>query len=92
MNPSGLKSGYFHSPYKSKPNRVQDGNFYTLSNRRPESGRDSGPQGVGAVMEMSADRHAQAEGITFTPDYDIIISDEGKDKRARLTIYSKSGK
>jgi uncharacterized protein YjiK len=68
------------------------GNYFVVAARQHAIAEITPEGQVVAVIEMSSDRHAQAEGITFTPDYDIIISDEGKDKRARLTIYSKSAK
>jgi len=32
--------------------------------------------------------HTQPEGITFTPEYDLIIADEGVNDKATLSIYS----
>ena len=60
------------------------GNYFVVAARQHAIAEITPEGQVVAVMEMSPDRHPQAEGITFTPDYDIIISDEGKDKRARL--------
>lgn len=38
---------------------------------------------------LDRDRHPQAEGITFGHDGRLIIADEGRDGRARLTVYSE---
>jgi uncharacterized protein YjiK len=35
--------------------------------------------------------HPQPEGITFTPDLDLLIGDEGGNGRARITRYRPSG-
>ena len=68
------------------------GNYFVVAARQHAIAEITPEGQVVAVMEISPDRHPQAEGITFTPDYDVIISDEGKDKRAQLTIYSKSAR
>ena len=39
-----------------------------------------------SAARLDADRHAQPEGITFLPNGDLLISDEGK-KHGRLTLY-----
>lgn len=48
------------------------------------------PQGqVLTVAKLAAKRHPQAEGIAFTADHALVISDEGASKRkhATLTVY-----
>ena len=46
------------------------------------------PQGqVLAVAKLAAKQHPQAEGIAFTADHALVISDEGVGKRATLTVY-----
>jgi uncharacterized protein YjiK len=37
---------------------------------------------------LDRDRHPQAEGIVFGADGSLLIADEGRDGRPRLTIYS----
>jgi uncharacterized protein YjiK len=39
------------------------------------------------VMEMSQGAHRQAEGITFSSEETLFISDEGGSKRSRLVLY-----
>jgi len=38
-------------------------------------------------VQLDAKQHDQPEGITFTKDNDLLISDEGNDKHARITCY-----
>jgi len=42
------------------------------------------------AAKLDPELHQQPEGMTFTSDLEIIISDEGKNKKARLTIYTVS--
>jgi uncharacterized protein YjiK len=39
------------------------------------------------AVKLDPELHPQPEGITFSSDLELIISDEGKNKKARLTIY-----
>lgn len=39
------------------------------------------------VMEMPREAHRQAEGITFSSEETLFISDEGGSKRSRLVLY-----
>jgi uncharacterized protein YjiK len=41
-----------------------------------------------SALELSKDRHPQAEGIAFGPDGRLYLSDEGHGRRARLTVYA----
>ena len=43
---------------------------------------------VQATALSQAHRHRQAEGIEFTPDGGLLISDEGSGRRARIAVYS----
>lgn len=40
-----------------------------------------------AAMKLEKEAHAQPEGIIFLVDNSILISDEGKNKKATLTRY-----
>jgi uncharacterized protein YjiK len=41
---------------------------------------------LGRVV-LPSERHKQPEGIAFTPDHHLLISDEGGDSKARITCY-----
>lgn len=43
-----------------------------------------------AATAMRKSDHRQSEGITFTKNLELVIADEGGDKRARLTVYPPS--
>ncbi len=63
------------------------GTFFLLA-AEGESLAEISPDGsIIAQHKLPKDRHPQAEGITFLPNGDMLISDEGK-KSGTLTIYS----
>ena len=67
------------------------GNYFIVAARQAAIAEIT-PRGfVVAVMKFPAKWHRQTEGITFAPDYTLIVSDEGAGKRARLTLYPISG-
>ncbi len=45
-----------------------------------------------SVMKFPAKWHRQAEGITFSKERSLVISDEGAGKRARLTLSPIAGR
>ena len=64
-----------------------NGHFFILSSRSRmiiELDREGKILGV---VELKTSQHNQPEGITFLPDYTLIISDESGEGRARLTFY-----
>ena len=63
------------------------GNYFIVAARQCAVAEVT-PQGqVLAVAKLAAKRHPQAEGITFTADNTLVLSDEGTGKRATLTFY-----
>ena len=63
------------------------GTFFILA-AEGESLAEVSPEGrIIAQHKLPKDRHPQAEGITFLPNGDMVISDEGK-KAGSLTVYS----
>lgn len=65
----------------------ESGNYFLVAARQG-SVTEVTPNGrVVAAMRFPAKWHRQAEGITFAPDYTMIVSDEGAGKSARLTLY-----
>ena len=63
------------------------GNYFVVAARQCAVAEIT-PQGqVLAVAQLAAERHPQAEGIAFTADHALVISDEGASKRATLTFY-----
>lgn len=66
------------------------GNYFVVAARQHAIAEITPDGHVVAVKELSAKQHPQVEGITFAADYKIIVSDEGKGKRARLTFYPRS--
>ena len=63
------------------------GNYFVVAARQRAIAEIT-PQGqVLAIAALAADRHPQAEGIAFTADNTLIVSDEGANKRAALTFY-----
>ncbi len=63
------------------------GNYFVVAARQCAVAEIT-PQGqVLAVAKLAAKRHPQAEGIAFTADHALVISDEGTGKRATLTFY-----
>jgi len=63
------------------------GSFFILSSRGPLLIELSPDGEVIAKVKLDATRHNQPEGLVFTPDNYMIISDEAGDEHARLTIY-----
>jgi len=62
------------------------GTFFILA-AEGESLAEISPEGrIIAQHKLPKDRHPQAEGITFLPNGDMVISDEGK-KSGTLTVY-----
>ncbi|MYA21863.1 MAG: hypothetical protein F4Z30_03305 [Gemmatimonadetes bacterium] len=65
----------------------RSGNYFVVAARQCAVAEIT-PQGqVRAVAKLAAKRHPQAEGIAFTADHALVISDEGAGKRATLTFY-----
>jgi uncharacterized protein YjiK len=63
-----------------------DGNFYILSSNQKAIAVLS-PDGKLIEAAKLPGKHMQPEGITFLPNNDMIISDEGGKDDAELTIY-----
>ncbi|MEQ8860251.1 MAG: hypothetical protein RIC56_16560 [Pseudomonadales bacterium] len=40
------------------------------------------------AITLARDQHPQMEGIAMTDDGDLIVADEGKNKRGRLSVYA----
>ncbi len=75
FNPSGIER------------HPKTGTFFVVT-AQGESVVEISPTGelLGQVF-FRGGTHKQAEGITFTPDLTLLISDEGRTKRAELTRY-----
>jgi WD40 repeat protein len=67
------------------------GNYFIVAARESAIAEITPRGEVIAVMKFPAQSHRQAEGITFSTQQTLIVSDEGSGKRARLTIYPISG-
>ncbi len=65
----------------------QSGNYFIVAARQSAIAEITPTGQVVAVAQFPAKRHPQMEGITFSPDNRIIVSDEGAVKHARLTLY-----
>jgi hypothetical protein len=64
-----------------------DGSFYIISSLRKAVAVYS-PDGELLEAVSLPSKHMQPEGITFLPDKDMVISDEGGKDDAEITIYS----
>lgn len=67
------------------------GNYFVVAAGQSAIAEITASGQVVAVRKFPAEWHRQAEGITFAADGTLIVSDEGKGKRARLTLYPASG-
>ncbi len=66
------------------------GNYFIVAARQGAIAEIT-PEGmVVAVREFPAQWHRQIEGIAFTADGTLIVSDEGAGRKARLTLYPVS--
>jgi len=75
--------GKFHPSAISK----KFGSYIILAGREHRILQVS-PQGdVITVAKLKKKHHKQAEGIGFLPDGRLIIADEGKDRKGRITAY-----
>ncbi len=63
------------------------GSFFILSSRGPYLIEISSEGAIKAKIKLDGKDHNQPEGIAFTPDNTMIISDEAGENRARLTFY-----
>ena len=63
------------------------GNYFVVAARQCAVAEITAQGQVLAVAKLAAKRHPQAEGITFTADNTLVLSDEGAGKRATLTFY-----
>jgi uncharacterized protein YjiK len=88
----------FSQPIKSKnfhPSGIErhpgSGNYFIVAARESAIAEITRSGEIIAVMKLPAKRHRQAEGITFSTQQALIVSDEGARKHARLTIYPISG-
>jgi uncharacterized protein YjiK len=63
------------------------GTFFIVS-AKGHSLIEVSPQGtvLGRVV-LHSDQHKQPEGITFSPEYGLLISDEGRNSSAKITFY-----
>ena len=66
------------------------GNYFVVAARQGAIAEITPKGQVLAVADLAADRHPQTEGIAFTSDNTLIVSDEGVSKRATLTFYPVS--
>jgi uncharacterized protein YjiK len=63
------------------------GNYFVVAARQ-RAVAEITPRGtVLDVRELKADRHRQAEGISFASEHTMVIADEGAGKRATLSFY-----
>ncbi len=66
-----------------------NGNFVIAAARQRALLEVDGAGEVIRVFSMPRDRgHPQMEGIAMTPDGDLILADEGRGKRGRLSVYA----
>ena len=63
------------------------GNYFVVAARQAAIAEVTPGGEVLAVRPLAPRRHRQAEGITFAPDGALIVSDEARGARARLTVY-----
>ena len=45
--------------------------------------------GIVAAVRLSKTYHRQPEGVTLSPEGDLIVADEGEEGRSRLAVYHK---
>ena len=63
------------------------GNYFVVAARQRAIAEITPSGQVVAAKQFPAQRHRQAEGITFAADDTLIIADEGAGKKARLTLF-----
>ncbi len=63
------------------------GNYFIVAAREGAIAEVTKDGQVLAVVEFPKGMHRQAEGIAFTSDGTLFIADEGRGKRARLSMY-----
>lgn len=69
----------------------RSGNFFIIS-ANPEAIIELSPAGeLLSAKELNKDNNKQPEGIAFDDDLRLIISDEGKSKKSKLTIIKPAG-
>ena len=64
-----------------------NGNFYVLSFKGRIIVEITGSGRIVNQYLLDPKKHRQPEGITFTQDNKMIISDESAGKKATLTVY-----
>ena len=69
----------------------QSGTYFVVAAQECAIAEISPGGQVIAVAELPKDLHRQAEGITFSAQGTLFISDEGGNRRASLTLYTPSG-
>ena len=68
---------------------TSDGHLLLLAGRQhalAELGRDGS---IVAAVRLGKAYHRQPEGLTLSPDDDLIIADEGEEGRARIAVYRR---
>ena len=77
---------------KFQPSGIEyhaESGHYLLVAARQHALAEITPQGeVLTVKKLSSKLHRQMEGITFSSDMGLVISDEGGNKAGRLTLYA----
>ncbi len=63
------------------------GNYFIVAARQGAIAEITPRGQIIAVREFPAQWHRQIEGITFSADGTLIVSDEGAGRKARLTLY-----
>ncbi len=66
------------------------GNYFIVAARQGAIAEITPEGKIVAVREFPAQWHRQVEGIAFTADGTLIVSDEGAGRKARLTLYPVS--
>lgn len=68
------------------------GNYFVVAARQAAVAEVTPDGEVLAVRGFTAPWHRQIEGITFAPDGALLVADEGRGGRARLTRYPAPGR
>jgi hypothetical protein len=66
-----------------------DGGFLLLAGRQRALAALAPDATIAGVWRLDTARHVQPEGLALLPTGELLIADEGKDRRARLAIYRR---
>jgi len=69
--------------------RTSDGHLLLLAGRQHAVAELNRDGSIVAVVELAKTYHRQPEGLTLSPDDDLIVADEGEEGRARIAVYRR---